>query len=114
MNLERGDLVVLKFPFANQQEKIKVRPALVVQNDIGNRYSANTIVIMVTSSVPKSLYPILVLLPDDTITGLDKPSVADAGVIFTVSRERIQKHIGKCPQDIMQKVDEALRISLNL
>ena len=114
MNSKRGDLVVLKFPFSNQQEKAKVRPALVVQNDIGNRYSANTIVIMVTSSVPKSLYPIQILLPDDPITGLDKPSVADAGVIFTVSRERIQKHIGKCSPDIIQKVDEALRISLGL
>ena len=114
MEIERGDIIILEFPFGDKQGKTKVRPALVVQNNIGNRFSVNTIVIMLTSVLPSKIYPVQVLLPAGTDTGLEKPSVADAGVVYTILKSRIQRKLGKCPQELLIKINEALRISLDL
>ncbi len=112
---KRGDIVTLKFPFAEKPSKTKLRPALIIQNDIGNRYSKNTIVLMITSSSPFSkLYPVQVLIPEDSGVGLKKTSLVDAGVVFTVSKDRIKNKIGECPTKIMKEVNKAIKVSLDI
>jgi len=115
VKLKRGDIIILKFPFSDKPEKSKSRPALVIQNDVGNRYSENTIVLMITSSLPSSeLYPVQVLIPKGSKSGLDKVSLVDAGVVFTVSKNRIKNKIGECSREIMEEVNKAIRVSLNV
>jgi mRNA interferase MazF len=115
LNLKRGDIITLEFPFVDKPEESKLRPALIIQNDVGNRYSENTIVLMITSSLPSSeLYPVQVLIPEGPKTGLKKSSIADAGVVFTISKDRIKNRIGECPWKIMQEVNKAIRVSLDV
>jgi len=115
VDIKRGDIVILKFPFADKPEKSKLRPALVIQNDVGNCYSENTIVLMITSSLPSSeLYPVQVLIPKGSKSGLDKASIVDSGVVFTVSKDRIKNKIGECHREIMEEVNKAIRVSLNV
>jgi mRNA interferase MazF len=112
VKIKRGNIVTVSFPYTEDPKRSKSRPALIVQNDVGNEYSNNTIIIMITSSVSRRLYPVQALVPANKKTGLDKDSVADAGVIFTVSKDRIKEVIGKCSVEIISNVDKALSVSL--
>lgn len=115
MDIKRGDIVILEFPFTDKPEKSKSRPALIIQNDVGNRYSENTIVSMITSLPPSSkLYPVQVLIPKGSKSSLNKASIVDAGVVFTVSKNRIKNKIGECSREVMTEVNKAIRISLNV
>ncbi|MBI4595726.1 MAG: type II toxin-antitoxin system PemK/MazF family toxin [Candidatus Tectomicrobia bacterium] len=114
MEIERGDIVMIEFPFGDKEGRTKFRPALVVQNNIGNRFGVNAIVIMITSVMPTRVYPVQVLLPVSQETGLEKPSIADAGVVYTILKSRILRKVGICPQVQLRKINEALRISLDL
>ena len=115
MDLKKGDIVLLDFPFVSKSDRSKRRPALVIQNDIGNRYGENTIVLMISSSISSpDLYPVQVLIPKGMQTGLKKTSIADTGVIFTISKKRIKSKIGECPVNIMEEANEAVRLSLNV
>ena len=112
---KRGDIVTLKFPFAEKPSKTKLHPALIIQNDIGNRYSKNTIVLMITSlSSSSKLYPVQVLIPENSGAGLKKTSIVDAGVVFTVSKDRIKNKIGECPTKFMNEVNKAIKINLDI
>jgi len=92
-------------------EQAGVRPALVVQNDIGNRASSTTIVAAVTSRLPAAEYPFLVRLPDDL---LPKPSVVKCDQLMTVAKPRLGRCLATVPSDVMARVDEALLVSLGV
>lgn len=91
----------------------KTRPALILQNDTGNRYSDITIVAAITSSVVEKLYPTEVLL-EAAKTGLKNDSVVLLNQVRSIDKMRLTKRIGRADQDIMRKVDRALEISLGL
>jgi mRNA interferase MazF len=108
----RGEIYWVDFDPARGPEPSKVRPALIVQNDIGNRYGATTIVAAITSQAPKKVYPFMVALPPDL---LPKPSWVDCAQLRVVTMERLQgRPIGTPPADTLAKVDEALKRSLGL
>jgi mRNA interferase MazF len=90
-----------------------VRPVLVIQNDIGNRYSPTVIVAAITSQIDKAKLPTHVEISAAEYN-LDKDSVILLEQIRTIDKQRLQKKVTELDDRMMQRVDEALRISLGL
>ena len=91
----------------------KTRPALILQNDIGNRYSPLTIVAAITSHYEERLDPhqVLVVAPEG---GMKKNSAVLLNQIRSVDKSRLVKRLGTLAPDTMRKVDRALQISVGL
>jgi len=87
---------------------------LVIQNDIGNRFSPLTIVAAVTSVISPVSYPIEVVVDPNGGNGLDVRSSIRLDQIRTVDRQRMARRLGVVDLATMAKVDEALKISLGL
>jgi len=110
---ERGEIYLVDFGKVEGAQIEKTRPALVIQNDLGNRYSPHTIVVAVRSAEEKKLLPVFVSVPEG-IAGLTKDSLIDCGHISTVLKVRLGNRIGKLPTSFQAEVDKALKISLDL
>ena len=89
-----------------------VRPILVVQNDIGNKYSPTVIVAAVTSQLHKTRLPTQIALPAAETSGLPKNSVILLEQIRTIDKRRLKEKIGELPSSVMDKVNDGLLISL--
>ena len=109
----RGEVYSVNFGNIESREIKKVRPALVVQNDLGNQYAATTIVTAIHRADEIKSLPVCVLIGKG-IAGLKKNSVIDTGHLLTIDKRRLSKCWGKIPQMLQEKVDEALRASLDL
>jgi len=92
----------------------KSRPALIIQNDVSNRLTHITIVAPITSTVRFPLNPVHVLLSADQSTGLSVVSVALLNQIRAVDKRRLIRRLGAVDVETMDKVDEAISISLGL
>jgi len=114
MIIKRGDIFLVNLEPAYGSEQGKIRPCLVVQNDMSNKYSPNTIIVPFTSSIPEKDYPSIVVA-EPTEAGLTKTSAILCSQIRTISIEnRVLKKIGSLKPSTMKKVDEALKTSLGL
>jgi len=114
MQIRRGDIVQVNFDPVIGHEIAKSRPAIVIQNDVGNELSPTTIVVAVTAYAPnKARYPFCVEIPRGT-GGISKRSLANCAHIRTVDKVRLVKRLGAIPGDLMAKVDAALAVSLAL
>jgi mRNA interferase MazF len=113
-DLKRGDVVRVNLNPAVGSETGKVRPCVIIQNDVGNTYSPVTIVAVITSrkSLSKT-YPVDVWVGKEQ-GGLDVPSIVLCDQIRTVDKRRIIKRLGHFSDSIMKDVDQALKISLAL
>jgi mRNA interferase MazF len=110
--VRRGDVVVVRLDPAEGHEMKKTRPAVVVQNDIGNRNSSTTIVAPATGT--HRGYPFEVLVEADG-SPFEKDSSVRLDQIRVVSTEkRIQSVLGSLSEPTMAEVDEALKLSLGL
>lgn len=108
----RGEVYWVNFDPAVGAEPNKVRPAVIVQNDVGNLHGATTIVAAITSQSPKKKYPFMVALPPDL---LPKPSWVDCAQLRVVALERLSSTpVAICSTETMQEIDEALKNSLEL
>jgi len=107
----RGEVWLVNWNPARGSEQAGKRPALVIQNDIGNEKASTTIVAAITSSV--KLYPMNVAV-DPPEGGLDRPSIIKTSQILTVSKERLEKRLGRLGKDTMNEVDKAIKLSLAL
>jgi mRNA interferase MazF len=117
MILQRGDVVLVQFPFASGTGK-KLRPALVVQCDRNNQRLANVILAQVTSNVrrvgePTQLY-IEVATPAGKQSGLLFDSSVTCENLTTVEISLVQRKIGSLPPDAMAQINNCLRASLDL
>lgn len=110
----RGDVLKVDFDPAKGSEPNKVRPCVVIQNDVGNRFSPVTIVAAITDAgnVPKA-YPVDVPVSKPE-GGLTKDSVIQCNLIRCVDKTRVREYTGKMSAATMQRVDAALKISLAL
>ncbi len=108
--IRRGDIVVANLEPVIGSEQGGIRPVLIIQNDLGNKYSTTTIIVPITSTIMKKDYPINVQVS----SGLKKESTILLNQIRTVDKERILRKIGKLDLETMKKVDEAIKISLDL
>ncbi len=109
----RGDVYLVSVDPTVGAEIQKTRPALVVQNDIANRFSPITIVAAITSRFDASLYPTeVVIRPPEG--GLDTDSVVLLNQIRSIDRQRLIRRLGRVSSDTMRRVDRALVVSLGL
>ena len=109
--LSRGEIWLVNFNPGRGSEQTGIRPALVIQNDVGNRYAATTIVAAITATLKK--YPVTVLL-DPHEGGLDRPSMVNLTQILTLEKSRLVRKLGAIPQARLREVDAALLISLGI
>ena len=113
-DLRRGDIYLCSFDPTVGHEIKKTRPALVIQNDVGNRYSPLTIVAAITSSGSPVLYPVEVVVDPTAGKGLEIRSSIRLDQVRTVDRRRLVRRLGVVDPGTMARVDEAIRISLGL
>ncbi len=90
-----------------------VRPVLVLQNDIGNRFSPTVIIAAITAQIQKAKLPTHVEI-DAEKYGFERNSVLLLEQIRTVDKQRLTDKITHLDEEMMEKVDEALQISLGL
>lgn len=109
----RGEIYLVGFDPTVGHEIRKTRPALIVQNDVSNRYSPITIVAAISSQFSNPPFPREVVIdPEDS--GLLKRSAVVLNQIRSVDRRRLIKRLGALSRQTMRRVDEALKISLGL
>jgi len=90
-----------------------VRPVLVIQNDIGNRFSPTIIVAAITAQIQKAKLPTHVEIKADS-HGFERDSVILLEQIRTLDKQRLTDKITKLDEETMKQIDEALEISLGL
>lgn len=109
---QRGDIFFTRFDNAIGSEQSGNRPAVVLQNDVGNFYSPTLIVATLTSKAAKKYtQPTHCLLVNDF---LSVPSIVQAEQIFTIDKSRVLKFLGHLAPEEMSRVDDAVRASLAL
>ncbi len=113
-SVRRGELYLVFFDPTVGHEIQKTRPALIIQNDVGNQYSPLTIVAAVTSKVSGVPFPVEVVIEPTKGNGLESRSAIRLDQIRTVDRQRLLKRLGSVDPAIIRKVDEAIKISLGL
>jgi len=108
---KRGEVWLVNWNSARGSEQAGKRPALIIQNDIGNEKASTTIVAAISSSV--KLYPMNVgINPQEG--GLDYPSIIKTSQILTIAKERLEKRLGRLSENKMNDVDKAIKLSLAL
>ncbi|MDI3317661.1 MAG: type II toxin-antitoxin system PemK/MazF family toxin [Bacillota bacterium] len=109
----RGDIYYADLSPVVGSEQGGVRPVLVIQNDIGNRYSPTVIVAAITSQTGKAPMPTHVeLAPAES--GLGRASVVLLEQIRTIDKRRLRERVARLDRRTMKRVDEALRVSVGL
>ena len=113
--VRRGDVFLVDLEPVIGHEVGRIRPAVVVQNDIGNRLSPTLIVAAVTGyNKKKAGFPICVPVEPGE-GGLKKRSIVNTSQIRTVDRRRIAgPRLGRLGSETLTRLDEALRVSLEL
>ncbi len=111
MTVKRGELYYADLSPVVGSEQGGVRPVLVVQNDVGNKYSPTVIAAAVTSKINKAKLPTHIELPS-SVYGLQKDSVILLEQIRTLDKRRLKERIGELPPTTMTRVDRAILISL--
>ena len=113
MNFKRGDIILVNLDPVKGSEQGKTRPALIIQNDLGNKYSPTTIVAPITSKIFSKEFPTNVKInPKDS--GLDRESTILLNQIRTIDNIRVIKKIGKLNIPIIKRVNLAIKVSLDL
>jgi len=107
----RGEVWLINWNPARGSEQAGFRPALIIQNNIGNEKAPTTIVAAISSSV--RLYPMNVKVSPPE-GGLKKPSIVKTSQILTLDKQRLDKKLGNLNKATMAKVDKAIRLSLAL
>ena len=113
MNILRGDLYYADLTPVTGSEQGGVRPVLMIQNDMGNRFSPTVIVAAVTSRQDKHPLPTHVPISPNHC-GLKEHSVVLLEQIRTIDHIRLREYIGRLTEKDMKQVDHALRISIGL
>ena len=111
MTIKRGELYYADLSPVVGSEQGGIRPVLVVQNDVGNKYSPTVIAAAVTSKINKAKLPTHIELPSNTY-GLQKDSVILLEQIRTLDKRRLKERIGELNETTMSLVDNAILISL--
>lgn len=109
--IKRGELYYADLSPVVGSEQGGVRPVLIVQNDIGNKYSPTIIAAAVTSKINKAKLPTHIELSAIDY-GLQRDSVVLLEQIRTIDKRRLKERIGELPENTMLLVDNALLISL--
>ncbi len=110
--MKRGEVYYADLSPVVGSEQGGVRPVLILQNNVGNKYSPTVIVAAITSKIHKSRVPTHVAIGKDK--GLTDDSVALLEQIRTIDKQRLTDKITHLNDDIMKEVDKALKISIGI
>ncbi len=113
MNIRRGDIYYADLSPVVGSEQGGLRPVLVVQNDVGNKYSPTVIVSAITSKLTKSKLPTHIDVYGEKV-GLAKDSVILLEQIRTIDKKRLKEKMGHLDSDVMRMVNNAITISFGL
>ncbi len=113
MIVKRGDIFYADLSPVIGSEQGGVRPVLIVQNDIGNKYSPTVIAAAITSQINKAKMPTHIEIAAEDY-GLNKDSVILLEQIRTIDKKRLREKIGRLDDMLMDKVNEAISISFGL
>ena len=113
MIVKRGDFYYADLSPVVGSEQGGVRPVLVIQNDIGNKYSPTVIAAAITSKINKAKMPTHIELSAKEY-GLNKDSVILLEQIRTIDKKRLREKIGRIDDELMKSVNDALSISFGL
>lgn len=125
MSLARGEIYWVEFDPVKGSEQGGLRPALVVQNDIGNRFSPTTVVAAITTTIPPKPYPFVVVIEPEE-SGLPERSVVNCSQVATIQSagastrlrpppgEKVLRPAGRLGTATMDRVASALRYNLGI
>ncbi len=111
--IKRGDIWLVNLDPTIGHEIKKARPGIIIQNDLGNRYSPMTIIAPVTSQKLENIYHFEVLMTRRT-SGLKKDSKALLNHLRAIDKTRLIRKLGRLERETLEQVDEAIKVSLGL
>lgn len=113
LNVKRGDVFFADLSPVVGSEQGGTRPVLVIQNDIGNRFSPTVIIAAITAQIQKAKLPTHVEI-DAKKYGFERDSVILLEQLRTIDKSRLTDKITQLDQPLMKEVEDALAISLGL
>lgn len=111
--VKRGDIFYADLSPVVGSEQGGVRPVLVVQNNVGNKFSPTVIIAAVTSQINKAKLPTHIEIGADDY-GLAKDSVILMEQVRTIDKRRLRERIGRLDEELMEKVNNAISVSFGL
>lgn len=113
MTVKRGDIYYADLSPVVGSEQGGIRPVLIVQNDIGNKFSPTVIAAAITSQKDKTKLPTHIQVNADGC-GLQKDSIVLLEQVRTIDKRRLREHMGCLDISDMNRVDRALFVSFGL
>lgn len=113
MNVKRGDIYYADLSPVVGSEQGGLRPVLIIQNDVGNRYSPTVIAAAITSRLGKTRLPTHIDIYADKV-GLAKDSVVLLEQIRTLDKRRLKEKMGHLDEGVMTEVNSAIAVSFGL
>lgn len=113
MNIKRGDIFYADLSPVVGSEQGGLRPVLIVQNDVGNRYSPTVIAAAITSKLGKAKLPTHIDIQASEV-GLSKDSVVLLEQIRTLDKRRLREKMGHLSAPVMEQVNAAITVSFGL
>ncbi len=113
MNIKRGDIFYADLSPAIGSEQDGIRPVLIIQNDIGNKYSPTIIGIPITTRIKRTNLPTHVPIYA-SITGIPKDSIILVEQIRTLDKSRLKTRIGRLDFATMEKVKSAIKKNFSI
>ena len=123
MRISRGEIYWVEFDPVKGSEQGGLRPAVVLQNDVGNRFSPTTVVAAITRTIPPKPYPFVVIIESEE-SGLPDRSVVNCSQLATIQTsgrgsrlrpvpgERDVRPIGRLGRESLERMGSALRYNL--
>ena len=112
-NIKRGDIYYADLSPVVGSEQGGIRPVLIVQNNVGNRYSPTVIAAAITSQINKAKMPTHITVGAPNY-GLTKDSIILTEQIRTLDKHRLRERAGQITPADQKRVDQALDVSLGL
>ncbi len=113
MEIKRGEIYLVDLEPVRGHEQGGIRPCLIIQNDFGNKYSPVTIIAPITSKKFSKEFPTNIFI-SKKVSGLKIDSTIMLNQITTIDKQRIKKKISSLDLQTMKKVEEAIKISLEI
>ena len=113
MNVKRGDIYYADLSPVVGSEQGGLRPVLIIQNDVGNRYSPTVIAAAITSRMGKNRLPTHIDIHADRV-GLAKDSVVLLEQIRTLDKRRLKEKMGHLDESMMRPINNAIAVSFGL
>ena len=113
MTVKRGDIYYADLSPVVGSEQGGMRPVLIVQNDVGNKYSPTVIAAAITSQKYKNSLPTHISVRA-TDSGLQKDSIVLLEQVRTLDKQRLKERMGNLTQSEMNRIDRALSVSFGL